>query len=389
MSFLTVPGTTYRQLAKVSLSNTTTTFWALLLTLGINLSAGIAQENPVLTGEKAASETIWRLPPTNQIDVNFVGLPVREQPRSFADFHLPPPPDWTPEEFASHPLPVSAPLIPPNASKTILESPRTYALSDHKDGFFQKVSSTTTALAAGGNAGLGITEIESFLTVALPAPTTEWPLLISSGFNMRLLTGPLTPDLPPQLYDAYAEFLWVPAINERWLGVLGISPGVYSDFAGNSDSMLRVKGTMLLRYDWVPDRWQVAAGLLYLDRFDLTILPVGGIIWIPSDDLQLELVFPQSKIAYRLNCGKGWENWAYLSGEFGGDQWSISDNDGSQEDVLFRDWRLLLGFEQKRHGGAGFRVEVGYVFNRCVEFSSSTNNFEPDNTVLFRAGLRL
>jgi hypothetical protein len=37
-----------------------------------------------------------------------------------------------------------------------------------------------------------------------------------------------------------------------------------------------------------------------------------------------------------------------------------------------------------RGGGAGFRVEVGYVFSREIEFASSPTVFYPDDTVLAR-----
>jgi hypothetical protein len=47
----------------------------------------------------------------------------------------------------------------------------------------------------------------------------------------------------------------------------------------------------------------------------------------------------------------------------------------------------LLGVERRLNGGAGFRVEVGYVFGRDVEFESGDGNFQPRDTVLIRGGL--
>ena len=58
-------------------------------------------------------------------------------------------------------------------------------LTPYKSGFFQKLS---LSAAWFGNSNdpedLGGTEIETFLTVALPAPIKEWPLLITPGYNV-------------------------------------------------------------------------------------------------------------------------------------------------------------------------------------------------------------
>lgn len=53
--------------------------------------------------------------------------------------------------------------------------------------------------------------------------------------------------------------------------------------------------------------------------------------------------------------------------------------------MTLRDWRVMLGLERRRNGGAGYRFEVGYVFSRSVEyFHSDTPDFTPDSTFMMR-----
>ena len=69
-----------------------------------------------------------------------------------------------------------------------------------------------------------------------------------------------------------------------------------------------------MRYDWIPSRVQLAAGILYLNRFTVNWLPAGGIIWDPNDDVHLEILFPRPKFAYRFTASALHEDWAYVAG---------------------------------------------------------------------------
>ncbi|MBM4005094.1 MAG: hypothetical protein FJ295_17700 [Planctomycetes bacterium] len=260
-------------------------------------------------------------------------------------------------------------------------------LSSFKSGFFQKLSLQGTWLDRGHADDLGITEVELFATFALPMPVKEWPMLITPYFNQRLLTGPNAPDLPATLYETYVEFLWVPRFNERLIGILGVAPSVYSDFQASDADGFRLTGKGLVRYDIVPDRWQLLAGVLYLNRDDIRLLPAGGITWTPNDDIRYELIFPRPKLAHRISFTNTSEDWVYVAGEFGGNSFAVLRDSGLQDKVTLRDMRFLVGWERKRNGGAGIRFEAGYVFARSIEFRSGTPDVEPDPTILLRAGI--
>lgn len=301
------------------------------------------------------------------------------------------PPGITAEDllpFADSPI---GPIMPgdnPGEYGEYYPFPQPQKLEPYKSGFFQKLS---LSAAWFGNAGdpedLGATEIETFLTVALPLPIKEWPLLITPGYNVAYLQGPGVTDLPPRLHFAYVDFMWVPRIVNRYSLVLSVAPSVLSDFESGDSDAFRVTGKALVLFDWVPDRVQLIAGVLYLNRDNVRLLPAGGVIWKPTDWTNFELLFPKPKAAVRFNVGVGFEDWLFTTAEFGGNTWSILRESGDQDRVTYLDYRLLVGVERRLNGGAGFRLEAGYVFGREVEFESGDGNFAPRDTVLIRGGI--
>ncbi len=300
---------------------------------------------------------------------------------------LPPPPGWMAAEFAGlgrtmGSSPESEPLVP--GDEMTLETGR---LSSHKDGFFQRLAFSTNWIGRGGTDGLGILETRLFATVAVPLPSRDFPLLITPGLDVNFFDGPRTAPVPAEVYAAYLDLLWLPKLSERWLGVLSVAPGIYSDLRDVQSDAIRVKAKAMARFDWVPNRWQVLFGILYLNRDDVNLLPAGGLIYDPNDDTHLEFVFPQPKLARRIRQLDQREDWIYLGGEFGGDTWSFR-RDATHWDMLTQtDWRILLGWERKRPGGAGQHVEIGYVFSREVQFSSGLPTYTSGSAFMIRGGI--
>jgi hypothetical protein len=229
-------------------------------------------------------------------------------------------------------------------------------------------------------------EIDTFVMFAVPLPTREWPLLISPTFNMRLIDGPVAPDLPARLYEGYVDFLWLPKFSPRWTGIFGVAPSYYGDFEVDAEEAFRLTGKALARFDWT-EQVQLMFGVLYLNRNDVRLLPAGGIIWMPSDSRRYELLFPKPKLAHRIMVGANFEDWLYLGGEFGGNTYAIERVGGATDFVTLRDIRTYVGLERKLNGGAGYRIEIGYVFARLAEYESATPDIEPDDTAILRGGI--
>jgi len=256
-------------------------------------------------------------------------------------------------------------------------------IRDHKDGFFQKLSFSAAWIRRNDNLDdFGETELDLFGTVAVPAPWREWPLLITPAFNLRLLDGPGTVDLPPRLYETYLDFTWLPRLSARWTAILGVAPGVYSDFETSEDAF-RLTGKLLARYDWRIDQLQLVFGVLYLDRYDITWLPAGGIIWTPAPGRKYELVFPRPKLAHRIRYSATFEDWVYLGGEIGGNSYATE----SVGAITLRGYRAYLGLERRFDGGAGLRFEIGYAIGREIEFETGMPSIQADDSVMVRGGV--
>jgi hypothetical protein len=254
---------------------------------------------------------------------------------------------------------------------------------------------------------LEINDTDVSVTAALPIfPNPNHPLLVSPGFALHLWSGPQTmapapgeADLPGQAYDAYLDFTWRPQLGEMLAFEVAFRPGIYSDFdTFNSDSFrLQGRGVAYLR---VTPTLQIAAGAAYLDRLDIKLLPVGGVIWTPHERARYEIIFPKPKLArYMFTSWTNTEWWFYATAEYGGGSWTIERAALFDDRIDINDIRVALGLEFKpapaidgtRIFGRGFTayLEAGYVFEREILYESDMpTEFELPDTFMLRAGLR-
>ncbi|HJN08947.1 MAG TPA: hypothetical protein QF564_09675 [Pirellulaceae bacterium] len=275
-------------------------------------------------------------------------------------------------------------LVFPAVDPTLLHDS---GITDHKDGFFQLLCFNGTWIDRNDKSDdFGVTEIDLQATFALPLPTREWPLLITPAFNTRFLDGPQVVNLPPQLYETYLDFTWLPRLSSRWTAIVGVAPSIFSDFEHSTDAF-RVTGKGMIRYDWRPGQLQMILGILYLGREDATTLPVAGVIWTPDDRKKYEVVFPRPKLAHLIRREARHEDWLYFGAEFGGDSYAIERIPSTTEKITLRDYRAYVGLERKLNGGAGFRLEIGFVWGRVIEFASGLPDLKADDTAMIRGGI--
>jgi len=259
-------------------------------------------------------------------------------------------------------------------------------LPEFKDGLFQLLFGSATWINDSRADGLDLVELDAYLGLALPMPTADWPLVIGSSLYVTLLDGAEALELPEEVYEATMDFMWMPKLTERWTAITAVKVGMYSDFE-SLDGAFRLSGKALLRWQPRNERLQWVAGVLYLNREDVSWLPAGGVIWKPTDRLTCDLVFPQPKIAYRSNWGDRFVDQLYLAGEFGGNSYRYSRTTGVRDTLTLRDLRLLLGYERLFGAGAKCFAELGYVFGRQMEFAAVPGEIDLDSALLVRAGL--
>lgn len=238
---------------------------------------------------------------------------------------------------------------------------------------------------------LGLSDAEISASFAIPFFSSPSPLLVTPGFATNWWNGPspnppalTNPDFPPRLYEAYLDTAWNPQPTPEFGGELSFRIGVYSDFDRVSNESIRYMGKGYGVISLSP-RIKVKAGIQYLDRQKIKLLPAGGLVWTPNPDMKFDILFPDPKLAWRLRQVGNVEWWFYGRGEYGGDSWTINDGGGVIE-TDYNDYRVAIGMEFDDHSRWDGYFEVGYAFEREI-YQFGATQMTPNATVFVGAGL--
>jgi hypothetical protein len=240
-----------------------------------------------------------------------------------------------------------------------------------------------------GNNGFGINDIIMNASFGFPVRANPAPILITPGFNIHLLDGPVEApatglDLPGRVFDAYLGASWRPQFSPMWGADLAVSAGAYSDFTRVTWDSVRVLGRALGVVSFSPE-WTFELGVVYLDRLSVKLLPAGGLIWRPNPDVKFDFVFPYPKFAERISNVGNNEVWAYLRGEYGGGQWSVVHTNGVEDVFAYNDLRAVLGLEWFGTSRVRGNLELGFVFDRNIMYRNAGVELHPGNTMMFQA----
>jgi hypothetical protein len=260
----------------------------------------------------------------------------------------------------------------------------------------QQVRLDVTHLLGKDGQDLDVTDAETSVTVAVPFYYGVAPVLFTPGFAFHLWDGPVSgefpgsPDMPGATYSSYLDVGWRPQITPRFSADLGVRPGVYGDYEFFNSDTFRIKARALGVFTPNP-QFQWVFGVLYLDRLNLKILPAGGLIWTPNECVRWEVLFPRPKLAQRITTWGTTEFWWFVAAEYGGDSWTIERATvapGLEDYVDYSDYRVSLGLEWTTFSNYRGYLEVGYVFERELEYDSGLPaSIEPDETFMVRGGI--
>ena len=291
--------------------------------------------------------------------------PLSSKPTTVMLYH----PDVKTEDYAE---------VPPTPRSTELYLSK---LPNRRTGMFQRVNFNTLWVPQSGSHELGITELDLSATFALPLPTPDSPFLFTPKFSTTFFD---TEQWDETFYTTGLSMQWIrPISQDKFSLMLGASVLYSGDF--------NIKGSDTMRFPvhisgiWSCNpRTKVVFGVVYSDRRDgYNWFPMAGLIWTPNEDMSVELIVPRMRIAQRVrwfdSVAGGGEDWLYTAFEFGSGSWGYEPIDGRVE---YRDLRLLLGCERRAPCGLTLGLEIGYVFDRQLEFDRLGKDHPSDGVFL-------
>jgi hypothetical protein len=174
---------------------------------------------------------------------------------------------------------------------------------------------------------------------------------------------------------------WRPFDGKRWGLSVGVTPGWYGDFHRFDGKIMQLTGWILADRKFGP-HWNALGGIAYLRQMRSHLLPVGGLVWSPTDETRLELVIPKPRLVHRYWSDDGGSAFWYVAGQLGGGAWAVADTPTRNVLVGYSDLRLLVGLEVLRMHGWDWSLELGYVFARQLSIEEIATQRVPDTFVL-------
>ena len=238
---------------------------------------------------------------------------------------------------------------------------------------------------AGSGDDLGIASARSSVGIGLAKLKG---VILRPTVAAYFLNGPNQTDLPSRVYDAELEATWMHRYNDRFRMHVSARGGIYSDFNTSEDfeKALRVSGTGIGAFEVNPDL-QLVLGVAYFNLDDVWIWPVAGVVYQPTDDIRLELLFPEGRISAKINDNEFFTERAYVGAKFFGRTWQVDRTIGMRDRVTYTDWRITAGHEIRYVYGITTFVEFGYAFNRQLEYRSGLGDYDPEGVALISGGI--
>lgn len=256
---------------------------------------------------------------------------------------------------------------------------------------------------SGQGTNVGINELDTTATFAIPffhnspANLNHAPLLVTPGFGLQLWNGPQTTstmnaDLPPTTYDVFVDTAWNPRFTPIFGAELGVRVGIYTNWDVFVWESWRIMGRAIGTLQLTPTV-QAKAGIVYLDRNLVKLLPALGFVYTPDADTRYDIFFPAPRVARRLTQMANRNVWGYVAGEYGGGAWTFQRSSPQYNGISsfdYNDIRITAGTEFVPIAGHALtgNMEVGYVFARQLFYVDGPPQYQslPD-TLMLRVGL--
>jgi hypothetical protein len=242
---------------------------------------------------------------------------------------------------------------------------------------------------------LGINDFDFSLAFAFPnfLYMTQ-PFYVIPSFSLHLWSGPDSPvaDRPSKAYSAFIDLGWESDPAKMVGTEFGLRLGIFTDFDTHNSKSWRARGRALVSFRMTPTSI-FKGGVYYLNRNEVKLVPAFGFFCRPNPFTRIDLFFPKLRYARYCRTVGTSDLWWYLTGDYGGGNWTITRNEGYEDQVDINDLRAIFGLEWGPSSSlqAGRRTafaEIAYVFSREVRYRYSPNDdFDPDDAFSFRIGI--
>ena len=78
------------------------------------------------------------------------------------------------------------------------------------------------------------------------------------------------------------------------------------------------------------------------------------------------------------------ETWIAVGGELAGGTWAIERDHTYDDNVTYQDMRVYVALETFAAGHTSSSLELGYVFERDLEYRSGVGNYYPGDAMMIR-----
>ncbi|MBQ1277345.1 MAG: hypothetical protein IIY07_01740, partial [Thermoguttaceae bacterium] len=200
----------------------------------------------------------------------------------------------------------------------------TTSIREGRNSLFQSVGFEASSAANTGVLRCGLLETRADVTLGLPLPTVQTPLLISPTFAWTQIETPETLPTPfddkLSLFSQGLAFQYYVPLNERLLINVNVNAFYNTDYHSSASDAWFFNGYAAAAWKINPTT-NLLFGVYHNPAAESwKTIPVGGLVWKPRDDFYLEAMIPYPKIAKRVDLGVVDENinasphWIYVAG---------------------------------------------------------------------------
>jgi hypothetical protein len=189
---------------------------------------------------------------------------------------------------------------------------------------------------------------------------------LSTGlqYSLRDIDAPEALRLPDSLHTVALHLGGEYHASDRLTLGIRVTPGLSSDFRSITTDDLRVPVALQAKYR-VSQALTLTGGLAYTGQsHSIPILPVIGVLYLPTDKVTLAFGFPRTAIVYK----KSRETELFLAAEFAGGEYGLHDSAIGADVIRYKDYRAVAGIEFPLLPVAKVNLSGGYAFSRKFEF---------------------